>query len=266
MARTEASVTTTISRDGTPIGCWRSGEGPPLVLVHAATVDHSSWDPLLSALTPHFTVYAMDRRGRGSSGDGPTYAGQREFEDIAAVVDSIGGPVSLVGHSYGALCSLEAARLTQTIGKLLLYEPPVVPESTRFPIGFIAELEGLIAQGRRDETVIRFMQVVLERSQQDIERSRGEPTWAIRVATAHVLVRETAFVEGYRFEPGRFTDIKTPTLLLEGEATQPFNKVSTQAVHAALPNSRVAVMAGQGHFAQRTAPDLLATEVLSFLL
>jgi pimeloyl-ACP methyl ester carboxylesterase len=266
MARTEATVVTTISPDGTLIACWRSGEGPPLVLVHAATVDHTSWDLLLPSLTAYFTVNAMDRRGRGGSGDGPTYTSQREFEDVAAVVDSMGEPVYLVAHSYGALCSLEAARLTPNIAKLVLYEPPAVPDSTRFPTGFVAELEGLIAQGRRDETVTRFMQVVLERSQQDIERSRGEPAWAMRVATAHVLVREVAFVEGYRFEPERFMDVRTPTLLIEGEVTQPFHKVSTQAVHAALPNSRVVVMPGQGHFAVRNAPELFLREVLSFLL
>jgi Alpha/beta hydrolase family len=106
MARTEDTVVTTISD---PIACWRSGQGQPLVAVHATTADHSTWNPLLPALTAHFTVYAMDRRGRGGSGDGSTYAIEREFEDVAAVVDSIGGPVNLLGHSYGALCSLEKA-------------------------------------------------------------------------------------------------------------------------------------------------------------
>jgi pimeloyl-ACP methyl ester carboxylesterase len=218
---------------------------------------------VLPTLTPHFTVYAMDRRGRGGSGDAPAYALEREFEDVAAVVDSIGAPVHLLGHSFGALCALEAARLTPNIAKLVLYEPPEVPH---FPPGFIAELQELIAQGRRDKTVTRFFQVVLERSPQDIERMRGEPTWPTRVAAAHILARETAVEEDYRFEPGRFTDMGKPTLLLQGEVSPPFLKSSTQVVHTALPNSRVVVMPGQGHNAMRTAPDLLSTEVLRFLL
>ena len=32
---------TVTSANGTPIAYWRSGEGPPLVLVHGATADHS---------------------------------------------------------------------------------------------------------------------------------------------------------------------------------------------------------------------------------
>ena len=95
---------------------------------------------------------------------------------------------------------------------------------------------------------------------------RGEPAWATRVAAAHTLARETAMEEGYRFEPGRFADISTPTLLLQGEASPPFLKTSTQVVHAALPNSRVVVMPGQGHNAMRTAPELVSTEGLRFLL
>jgi pimeloyl-ACP methyl ester carboxylesterase len=57
------------SKDGTLLACQRSGTGPPLILVHGGTADHTRWAPILPALEEHFTVYAMDRRGRGSSGD-----------------------------------------------------------------------------------------------------------------------------------------------------------------------------------------------------
>ena len=104
---------TTTSRDGTPIAYWRSGEGPPLVLVHGTAADHNRWAPVLPAFEQRFTVCAVDRRGRGGSSDSDDYSVEREFEDLAVVVDSLEEPVSLLGHSYGALCALEAARLTQ---------------------------------------------------------------------------------------------------------------------------------------------------------
>ena len=100
-----------VSRDGTPIGYWRSGQGPALVLVHGATADHSRWETVLPLLEPRATVYAVDRRGRGASGDAAGYAIEDEAADIAAVVDAVadspGGPVDLLGHSYGAICALE---------------------------------------------------------------------------------------------------------------------------------------------------------------
>src|SRR5918997_1152976 len=62
------------SRDGTPIACWRSGEGPPLVLVHGTAADHSRWAPVLPEFEQRFTVCAIDRRERGGSSgsDDPT--------------------------------------------------------------------------------------------------------------------------------------------------------------------------------------------------
>ncbi len=62
------------SRDGTSIGCHVTGRGAPLVLVHGTTADHARWAPLVSSLEQRFTVYALDRRGRGASGDAPAYA------------------------------------------------------------------------------------------------------------------------------------------------------------------------------------------------
>jgi len=119
------SQETVTSVDGTPIVYWRSGEGPPLVLVHGASADHSRWTPVLPAFEQRFTVYAVDRRGRGGSGDSDDYTIEREFEDVAAVVDSLGEPANLLGHSYGALCALEAALLTRNVRKLVLYEPGI---------------------------------------------------------------------------------------------------------------------------------------------
>ena len=76
-------------------------------------------------LASRFTVYAVDRRGRGGSGDSQSYAIEREFEDVAAVVELIPRPVDLLGHSYGGICSLEASLRTKNIRRLILYEPPI---------------------------------------------------------------------------------------------------------------------------------------------
>jgi pimeloyl-ACP methyl ester carboxylesterase len=64
------SMETVTSRDSTPIAYERGGEGPPLVLVHGTTSDHLTWELVLPELQKHFTVYTMDRRGRGESGGG----------------------------------------------------------------------------------------------------------------------------------------------------------------------------------------------------
>jgi pimeloyl-ACP methyl ester carboxylesterase len=86
-----------------------------------------------------------DRRGRGGSGDSEYYSIEREFEDVAAVVDSIGEPVDVLGHSTGAVCSPEAALLTSNVRKLVLYEPGMNVTSGRvYPPGFIDRLDALL--------------------------------------------------------------------------------------------------------------------------
>ena len=100
------------SIDGTLIAVDKSGSGPALLLVHGGGgSDHRRWDiaGLRSKLAEHFTIYRYDRRGRGKSGDAVEYKLEREFEDVAAIVETINESVILLGHSHGALIALEAA-------------------------------------------------------------------------------------------------------------------------------------------------------------
>jgi pimeloyl-ACP methyl ester carboxylesterase len=102
-----ADPTKVLSQDGTPIAVWRSGDGPPLVLIHGAAADHNRWAPVLPALEERFAVFAVDRRGRGRSGDTTDYALEREYENVVAVVESAGEGVNVLGHSYGGICALD---------------------------------------------------------------------------------------------------------------------------------------------------------------
>jgi pimeloyl-ACP methyl ester carboxylesterase len=99
------------STDGTPIGYRVSGSGDSVLLVHGSGTSGADWLFVLPHLRERFTVVTMDRRGRGDSGDGPDYAMERESQDVLTVLDAVDGKL-LVGHSYGALCSILAAERT----------------------------------------------------------------------------------------------------------------------------------------------------------
>ena len=252
-----------ISKDGTPIAYQRSGKGAPLVLIHGTSASHTRWKPVLPALETHFTVYAVDRRGRGESGDALAYAVQREFEDVAAVVDSIGDGVHLLGHSFGAICSLEATLLTPHVHTLILYEPMIgVPI---YPEGIIDQLQAFLDAEDRERVVATFMREVVRMPPHELELFKASPAFPARVAAAHTLPRELRTAEQYQLAPARLEAVGAPTLLLLGGDSPAFFKAGIEAVHAALPNSRIVVLPGQQHIAMDTAPDLFVREVSAFL-
>jgi pimeloyl-ACP methyl ester carboxylesterase len=255
-----------ISPDGTPIAYARSGMGPPLVLVHGTSATSTRWTPILPALEQHFSVYAIDRRGRGESGDNDNYAIQREFEDIAAVVDSIGEPTILLGHSFGALCALEAALLTRNLHKLVLYEPPIPTSSLMInPEGVIDRLQVLLNAGDREGVLTTFFREVVKMPPDEFERFSSLPAWQARLASAHTVPREMQVEEQYEFNAERFKDLHTPTLLLLGGDSPDLFRQAIETIDTSLPNSRMAVMPGQQHIAMNTAPQLFLQEVLAFL-
>jgi pimeloyl-ACP methyl ester carboxylesterase len=259
---TITSMPRVTSPDGTPIAYRRSGHGPPLVLVHCSAADHTIWAPVTPLFEGRFTVYAMDRRGRGQSGDAPHYALEREVEDVVAMVEAIDEPVHLLGHSYGALCALEAARHLPTLRTLILYDPPL---PAIFPDGIIARTQALVDAGDREGAVLLFMREVPRLAPEALAALPSVPEWPTLVAAAHTLPREMQADEPYVLVPQRFRHVATPTLLLGGGDSPPFLRSSVEAAGAALPRSRVVFMAGQEHMAIVTAPDVFAGEVLQFL-
>jgi pimeloyl-ACP methyl ester carboxylesterase len=253
------------SHDGTQIAYYRRGVGAPLVLVHGTgAADPTAW-PAFPTLEKHFGVITVDRRGRGESGDGSPYAIEREFEDIAVVVDAIGESVNVLGHSFGGLLALEAARLSRNIHKLVLYEGvPISGEA--FPEGTIDRLQALLDTGDRTGVLTTHYRDIGGLSPNQIEQLRSSPAWPARLASAHTVPRELRALERYEFDPDRFKDLQTPTLLLVGGDSPQFVRDATETVGEALPNSQVVVLPGQQHIAMYTAPDQFASTVVRFLL
>lgn len=254
------------STDGVPVTVWVDGDGPPLVIVHGSMQDHTISEALVGELRDHVETYAIDRRGFGASGDGEEYSIEREFEDVAAVVDEVagrtGGPVALWGHSYGANCAMGAAALTAGVGRLVIYEPSL---GIGYPPGWIETYETMIAEGDRDGATVKMFRDLLEFGDDQIDAMRAGPEWPRRIAVAHTLAREARAEEGWVYRPGQFEAIAAPTLLLSGSDSPADFKTATDAAAAAIPGARVHVLHGHGHIAHRTDPALVAAIVREFI-
>jgi pimeloyl-ACP methyl ester carboxylesterase len=211
----------------------------------------------------------MDRRGRGGSGDNPDYDLLREAEDVAAVVEAIfqqaGEPVVVLGHSYGAVCSLEAALLTDKIRRLILYEPPLPTGLPMYPPGVPDQIQAFVDRDELEPALEAFFRDVVRMPEHELVDFRQLPMWKARTQLAPTIPRELAIDRFYRFDTEKFNGLQVLTLLLLGGDSPPLFKRAIEALDAALPRSRVVTMPGQQHIAMDTNPDLFVKEVLEFL-
>lgn len=258
------------SADGTPIAVFTSGVGPPLVLVHGAAADHTTFRVIGPLLATRFTLHAIDRRGRGASGDTSPYAIEREFEDLAAVATALaqdaGTPVDVFGHSYGGRCALGAALLTADIRRVISYEGAPTPPGERYGDAALPrELDALAAAGH-DETLLEtFMTRVVGMTADELDRYRADPVWPRRVAAARTIAREVAVESGDEAGLDRLGAVRQPVLqVLGGDSRQEF-RVATAALDDRLAAGTIVVIPGAKHAAHHTHPEAVVEAVTAFL-
>ena len=257
---------TIISTDHTAIAYKISGTGTPLVMVHGTNGSHAHWNLTLPQLNQHFTVYSMERRGRGQSGDAPDYSIEREFEDVAALANSVGGPVDVFGHSFGAACVLGAAHQIPNLRRMILYEPPMLQEQQSPQRAILLDrMEQMLADGEREMVVVTLLRDMLSIPQAMIDRIRTFPTWTSQVDAAHTIPRELRQSHCYVPDLTALEQITTPIMFLLGSDSPSFFKQTTETLHVHLSNSQIVVLPGQQHSAMLTAPELFANEIIHFL-
>ncbi|HEY4327130.1 MAG TPA: alpha/beta hydrolase [Mucilaginibacter sp.] len=114
-----------MSADGTQIGYRQLGNGPSLILVHGGMQASQNFMKLGEYLADSFTVYIVDRRGRGMSGPfGNNYSLVKDCEDVKAIADKT-NTNNIFGLSSGGVISLQTTLLfPDSILKIAIYEPP----------------------------------------------------------------------------------------------------------------------------------------------
>jgi pimeloyl-ACP methyl ester carboxylesterase len=254
-----------LSKDGTTIGFFRIGCGPAIVFVHGSISDHRDWKKVARILSPHHTCILMDRRGRGHSRDITSeYSIRKEYEDIAAILESVGPDVCLVGHSFGAACALGGAALA-TVRRLVLYEAP-------YPVGkpvageHLAPFKQALATSDLDLALAIGMERFIGLPSSDVAAARSSKAWAHMRALVKSWTRELEVMDALGDDLSAYRQFPTPTLLLIGSESRenPFQS-TTRALQQTLPHVQVSTLHGQSHLAMRLAPELVAQLIAQFV-
>jgi pimeloyl-ACP methyl ester carboxylesterase len=99
---------------------------PPIVLLHGATFRAEDWENIFPRLATRYRVIAYDARGHGKSAHATSYAIGDFADDLLRVIDTVGGPAIVIGHSLGGATALVAAAKRPAAVRALVLEEPVV--------------------------------------------------------------------------------------------------------------------------------------------
>ncbi|OLP52967.1 alpha/beta hydrolase [Rhizobium rhizosphaerae] len=241
-----------------------AGSGAPLVLIHGVGMRLEAWAPQIAALSERFEVIALDLPGHGESRPLPKGARLPDFvARIATFLSEIDrGPVSVAGHSMGAL-----------IAGGLAAEVP----------GQVARVALLNGVHRRDPAARQAVEArAAEISTGGFDREAPLARWfgaAGEYDAARVLCRQLlaevdadgyataygAFATGDAVYADRWPDVACPALFLTGEGDLNSSPAMSRAMAAAAQNGRALIIPGHRHMVNLTAPDQVNAALIDWM-
>jgi hypothetical protein len=259
---------TVISKDGTEIAYETWGQGPALIAVGGATCDRALLRPTAKAFGRYFATINYDRRGRGDSGDTAPYAVEREIEDIAALIDEVGGSAHLYGHSSGAGLVLHSLAAGLPVQKFILHDPPYSPAdewSQDAARAFAQNIRDLLGQDKPAEAIEMFLSGT-GLPDDMIDQMRDTPRWRGLIALAPTLAYDSAVMgdleKGGAIPEDLAARATQPGLVLVGSQSPSFMMDVSRRLAYLLRHGDHRVIEGQDHV---VAPDILAPIVAEFL-
>jgi pimeloyl-ACP methyl ester carboxylesterase len=273
------------SKDGTAIGYRQLGHGPGVVLVHGAMESAQSHMQLAEALSDTFTVYVIDRRGRGLSGPhGEDYSAQKEVEDLDALLTQT-GTHNVFGVSAGGLIGLQAALTLPAIHKVALYEPAMSINGS-VSTAFLTRYDREIAQDKVASALITGMKAAqmgppvfnlmprwllesltnMAMASEDKKAGSDDVTMRMLAPTLHYDFQLVAESEGMLES---FKAMRAEVLLLGGSKSPAYLKVALDALEKVLPRVKRIEFPGLNHGASGNSnrggqPERVAQEMRRF--
>ncbi|AZM59899.1 MULTISPECIES: alpha/beta fold hydrolase [unclassified Streptomyces] len=250
------------SRDGTSLAYESAGRGSTIVLVSGAMSTGATVAPLAAPLSERFRVVVYDRRGRGASGDTAPYAVEREVEDLAALIEAVGGEAALYGVSSGGALALRAAASGLPVRHVAVYETPYAmsDEDLAERARYTEQLTAALAEGRRGDAVELFLRLT-GLDEGVIQGARQSPMWAGMESMAPSLAHDDAVMGDGGVPREMLSSIRVPVLSIAGDASPAWMREAARAIAGSVPRGTYRTLEGQTHMVE---PDVLAPVLAEF--
>jgi pimeloyl-ACP methyl ester carboxylesterase len=244
--------------DGLAARVIEAGAGEPLLLIHGVGLRAEAWRPKIAALAAGIRVVAVDMPGHGESDPLPGAPGLPDFVAWAEdVIRTLGlGPVSVAGHSMGALIA----------AGLAVEHPGLVRR--------VALLSGVHRRSAEARAAVRARASEIAGGASGIEAPlarwftpeqadlRDEVAGWMRAGPASgYAAAYRAFAEGDGVYAERLREIRCPLLALTGDGDANSTPAMTRAMAALAPHGRAVVIEGHRHMVNLTAPGAVNAEL-----
>lgn len=245
------------SADGTRIATHSVGEGPAVVIVNGALSRAQDAAAIAEAFAEAgLRAITYDRRARGASGETPPAAPEREVEDLAAVIASVGGEAAVLGHSSGAVLALFAAGAGGPISRLFLSEPPFRFGEDEPASDLASRLQALVDDGHPEEAVVAFQREGVGLPDEVIEQFRASPAFAATARLGQSTVYDVLVTRQVSMPTPEMLGVGMPVTILCGVETMPFLISAAERLAGMMPDAElVRVPESVGH---RVHPEATA--------
>jgi pimeloyl-ACP methyl ester carboxylesterase len=227
-------------------------------------------EQISTALSEHCTVINYDRRGRGDSGEAGPVSVQHEVDDLAALIESVGGRASLWGWSSGGAVALRAAAADVGVEKLFVYETPFKTDpDAKYPRDdYGVRLERIVAAGDRVGAAKHFMRSAVGLPGPLVAVMPVMPMFKNFAANGLTLTFDYAALgdhnmHGSPLRREEWATVVCPTVVAYGAKTTPGLKHASRALAEVLPNATLRELPGQNHNVSPTAIAPLVAEFVA---
>ncbi|WP_049987613.1 alpha/beta fold hydrolase [Halobellus rufus] len=265
----------TVRTNGIETYYERRGEGPPIVFVHGAVVDHGQWLPQAEALSDAYTIVVYDLRGHGRTGGSPIerYTFDLFVEDLDALLDALdlSDPV-LCGLSLGGcIAQAYATSYPDRLSGLVLADT-FTSGDWRWPERLQWALLGATIPFARlfgYQRIERAMVWAQERVRGDEASGDYEAIRELRATGPTMSTEEFAkVIRALRAVPEMrvdFTALSVPTLILYGEHEMGFVRRHAADLAAQIDDASVLEVPGGAHASNLDKPAFVTAALRRFL-
>jgi pimeloyl-ACP methyl ester carboxylesterase len=241
---------------------------PPLVMLHGLFASMQNWQSIAKRLVKDFHIFNTDLPNHGNSPRSDSVSYQEMVDAVIALLEKIGEPVHLLGHSMGGkVAMLVCLQRPELVQKLIIEDiapktypqwfAPIVRALVNCPISGIKtrmEADELLKSEITDAALRTFLLTNLVRSEQ------GGFEWRVNL---DALVRGGPSIAGF---PDTDTQSNLPALWINGGQSEYVKKDDVECILEKFPKAKVEWMEEADHWVHARDPEHFAQRVREFLI